>query len=404
MYPSQDIAIVDIDNNLELRQTVPNLEDLPVFDSNVDAIRNYFSDNPVYHFYHDQVVANCQLFAEYFPGDVLYAVKANDNPLLLRHLIAQGIKSFDVASLYEVELIYNLCQDAELFFMNPVKSFSGIAEAYYKFGVRNFVLDTDFELEKILKATQNAKDLHLFVRLAVSNEFAVLDLGTKFGVSIADIEDILTKVNQHAAQVSICFHIGSQCVNPEAYVRALKQVHQLIAKLPFKISAIDIGGGFPANYNDQSPSPLYLHLKTIQEAIHELKLTEMTRLLAEPGRALVADCYSLVVKILGKKGQELYINDGVYGGLVELDFVNFALPVTHCMNQDKVLSTEYSDFVLWGPSCDSCDRLQRLISLPNNIDIGDLVEFRYAGAYSQVLRNNFNGFYAFDQIYIKNLY
>ena len=376
------------------------LVNLPAYSSTQQAIDSCIPDVPMYLFRPHAVVANCQLFNQYFSGRILYAIKANDDPILLKLLIAQGIRSFDVASLYEVELMHEICPDATLFFMNPVKYSSAIHKAYHQFGVRNFSLDSEQELHKILDATNNANDLHLFVRIFVSNESSVIDLSTKFGIHANESFSLLEKVHQYANKVSLCFHVGSQCKAPETYINALDVVKKLINTLPFKITAIDIGGGFPANYEGNTISPLEVCLKSLQEPLRSFP--DNISLLAEPGRALVASGHSLVTKVLGRKKNNLFISDGIYGGLFEpCDAIPFPA-IAYSGITHKKLSNQKNTFQLWGPSCDGDDKLKCSFNLPDNIDLGDYIEFGHAGAYSRVFRNNFNGFYAFKQVHVKD--
>ncbi|MEO7786578.1 MAG: type III PLP-dependent enzyme, partial [Sphingomicrobium sp.] len=115
-----------------------------------------------------------RFFVEKFPGRSLYAVKANPSPALLELLWAEGVTHYDVASLGEVKLVAETLPEATLCFMHPVKAEEAIAEAYFTYGVKTFSLDTLEELAKILRATRNASDLNLLVRLRVSSEHAKL--------------------------------------------------------------------------------------------------------------------------------------------------------------------------------------------------------------------------------------
>ena len=356
---------------------------------------------PSYLFHPGAITANYQLFKAGFPGRIVYAVKANDEPVLLRFLVQSGVNAFDVASLYEVQLMSKLAPGAELFFMNPVKCPHAIAEAYNQFGVRNFVLDSEAELHKIVEATNNAQDLHLFVRIAVCNQSSVINLGLKFGIAADEALALLEKVNSHAQKTSICFHVGSQCKEPESYVNALDATQELIEKLSFKVTAIDIGGGFPANYKQHAVHPLKAFLEHLQVPLR--RFASDVLLLAEPGRALVAEGYSLLTKVLGRKDNQLYLNDGRYGGLFEIHADIVFPAVAYSGDQSKVLDSHMDQFKLWGPSCDSYDDVEGSFLLPANINEGDYIEFSCAGAYSKVFRSNFNGFCAYDQALINRV-
>ena len=140
-------------------------------------------DYPVYCIRPDSIKRSTEFFKRNFPGKVLYAVKTNPNEKVLKHIINNGIEDFDVASINEIKLIKKIKPDANLYFMHTVKSKEDISQAYFELGVKHFSLDSKDELQKILEATKQAKDLYLYVRIAISNEHAEIDLSRKFGAS-----------------------------------------------------------------------------------------------------------------------------------------------------------------------------------------------------------------------------
>ena len=143
-------------------------------------------DYPVYCLRLESIKISTTFFKKNFPGKVLYAVKTNPNEKILRSIISNNINNFDVASINEIKLIKKLKPDANLYFMHTVKSRNDISEAYFNLGIRDFALDTKDELLKILETTNNAKDLNLYVRIAISNEHAEIDLSRKFGASTSE--------------------------------------------------------------------------------------------------------------------------------------------------------------------------------------------------------------------------
>ena len=124
-------------------------------------------EHPVYCIYEPAIKAAGSWFLENFPGKTLFAVKTN--PWFVDAVAAAGLNHFDVASLAEIDLVHSKLPAARMSYMHPVKSSQNISRAYFDYGVRDFALDSEMELEKILKATNHAKDLALFVRLSVSN-------------------------------------------------------------------------------------------------------------------------------------------------------------------------------------------------------------------------------------------
>ena len=190
----------------------------PIQEINLEMIRDpFFIYKPM------NLKKNVEFFLKRFSGEVLYAVKTNPSKFILKHIHELGLKSFDVASINEVILIRTLFKDAKIFFMNPVKPRIAIKEAYFNYGVRNFSLDSFDEFDKILKETNFANDLNLHLRINISNEFAKIDLSKKFGVGGNKAKQLLKKIKGSAKKIGVCFHPGSQCMDPHAYKFAIKK-------------------------------------------------------------------------------------------------------------------------------------------------------------------------------------
>jgi ornithine decarboxylase len=189
-----------------------------------------------------------RFFVEKFPGRSIYAVKANPSPELLRILWDSGITHYDVASIAEVRLVAETLPEATLCFMHPVKAEEAIAEAYRDHGVRTFSLDTMDELEKIMRATGEASDLNLCVRLRVSSDHSKLSLASKFGAEPGETRALLFAARQAADALGICFHVGSQAMSPAAYAEAMERVRAAIVDAAVTVDIVDVGGGFPSTY------------------------------------------------------------------------------------------------------------------------------------------------------------
>ena len=179
--------------------------------------------------------------------------------LFLKKLYQLGIKS-DVASVNEIILVKTLFKDANIYFMNAIKPRYAISEAYFKYDVRHFLLDTNDELEKILESTNYANDLNLHLRVPVSNDFSVIKLTEKFGVD-ENNSRINKKNKKFFKKVGICFHVGSQCMSPTTYKFAINKVASLIKKSNVEIDYLNIGGGFPSKYIGMDPEPLSKYSK-----------------------------------------------------------------------------------------------------------------------------------------------
>jgi len=348
-------------------------------------------DMPVYCLRPATIASTAKWFLKQFPGDVLYAVKTNPDPMALSCLARAGVKHFDVASLAEVKLVAEYAPRAEMFFMHPVKSREAIASAYYEYGVRSFSLDTMDELNKILQVTGCAQDLNLYVRLSIPNNHAAMSLCGKFGIAVTEAAELLAATRKVAANLGVCFHVGSQCMNPEAYSIAMDLVAELLAQTGVKLDVLDIGGGFPSVYPGLTPPPLGDYMKAIRKALKDHPSFDGCRIICEPGRALVAEGGSTVVRVELRKGNMLYINDGVYGSLFDAGTPGFVYPV-RALRPGGKLEDEMEAFSFYGPTCDSLDAMRGPFHLPRDIKEGDWIEIGQLGAYGATMRTNFNGF------------
>jgi len=274
----------------------------------------------------DSIKTSTQFFKTNFPGKVLYAVKTNPNEEVLKNVISNGIENFDAASINEILLIKNLKPDAHIYFMHTVKSRNDITEAYFNLGIRDFALDTKDELVKILEATNHAKDLILYVRISISNEHAEIDLSRKFGAHTSEALGLVRLCKEHAQKIGISFHVGSQCMHKISFTKAISKVGNIIKKTKIIPDIINVGGGFPSIYPDLNPEPLENYLDEIKRSIVNLNLPKAPELICEPGRAIVAESGSTIVKVNLRKKQKLYINDGTYGSLFDAGVPNFILP------------------------------------------------------------------------------
>jgi ornithine decarboxylase len=360
-------------------------------------VNSLHPDYPVYCIRPESLKTSTQFFKNNFPGKVLYAVKTNPNVEVLKHIINNGIKDFDTASINEILLIRKLKPDAHIYYMHTVKSRNNISEAYFNLGIRDFALDTKDELIKILEATKHAKDLTLYIRIAISNEHAEIDLSRKFGAHASEALGLVRLCKEHANKIGISFHVGSQCMHKVSFTKAINEVGNIIKKTKIIPDIINVGGGFPSVYPDLNPEPLENYLDEIKRSILKLNLLETPELICEPGRAIVAESGSTIVKINLRKKQKLYINDGTYGTLFDAGVPNFILP-SKMISSGRVQSKKLTAFNFYGPTCDSMDFMKGPFLLPNNIKEGDYIELGQLGAYGLTFRTRFNGFYS-DKIF-----
>jgi ornithine decarboxylase len=336
-----------------------------------------------------------RFFVEKFPGRSLYAVKANPSPDLLRILWESGVTHYDVASIAEVRLVAETLPEAVQCFMHPVKAEEAIAEAY-KLGVRTFSLDTMDELEKIVRATGEAQDLNLCVRIRVSSDHSKLSLASKFGAEPDEMKALLFATRQAADALGICFHVGSQAMTPAAYSEAMERVRAAIVEAAVTVDIVDVGGGFPSVYPGMEPPPLEAYFDVISRAFESLPISYSAELWCEPGRALCAEYASLLVRVEKRRGDQLYINDGAYGALFDAAHIGWRFPV-------KLLREEESDvrdmgFSFYGPTCDDLDHMAGPFHLPADVGAGDYIEIGMLGAYGCAMRTGFNGFGAVAKV------
>jgi ornithine decarboxylase len=330
-------------------------------------------------------------FQSNFKGDVLYAVKANPSPWVIKTLVESGLKAFDVASVPEIELVAEHAPGAKMAFMHPVKSRAAIAAAYFDHGVRTFSLDTHEELAKILDATGQAKDLNLMVRLAVSSEGSSYPLAGKFGVEPHEAPSLLLAARRATQDLmGVAFHVGSQCMRPTAYQGAMSQASRALVRAGVFADVVDVGGGFPSVYPGMVPPNMADYLDSIDRGFAEMMVHETTELWCEPGRALVAESSSVLARVELRKGDALYLNDGSYGSLFDATHSKWPFPVK--LVRDGDADAPLKPFRFYGPTCDSLDHMPGPFWLPEDAGEGDYVEIGMLGAYGVAMTTRFNGY------------
>jgi ornithine decarboxylase len=369
------------------------------FKSVEDLVNQLRPDKPVYCIRKKSILSASKFFQKKFPGKILYAVKTNPNQEVIKTLIRSGIEQFDVASVEEIKAVREFSQSAKCSFMHTVKSRESIRDAYFKYGVKTFALDTKDELIKIIESTSGAKDLELFVRVAVSNEHAEIDLSKKFGALSTEAAGLLRLVKQYSSKIGLSFHVGSQCMHPISYAKGITEIGNIINKTKIVPDFINVGGGFPTIYPDLIPQSLSSYFEEIKKSLENLKLNSLPEIICEPGRALVAESGSTIVRVNLRKKQKLYINDGTYGTLFDAGTPNIVYPSKMIKDSsNKIISKKLTAFDFYGPTCDSMDYMKGPFLLPNNVKENDYIELGQLGAYGLTFRTEFNGFFS-NEIY-----
>lgn len=356
-----------------------------------NIVRSVQPELPVYCFRPQRVTAAARWFVEKFPAQAFYAVKANPAPHVLDALWDAGIRSFDAASEKEIELIHGRFPGARIAFLHPVKPRHAIKRAYENFGVRIFVTDTVAELNKILEATGYAKDLTILVRIAVSCEGSALPLSNKFGAQAEEAAEILRLARRHADEVGVSFHVGSQAMKPSAWALAMADASRVIIDAGVTVDIVDVGGGFPAIYGDKAPPDMDDYVTMVMRSFENMFVLENAELWCEPGRALVAEAESLLVRVDLAKGKTLYINDGSYGSLYDAVHERWNFPIRAVSGDGRKLG-RMVEYTVYGPTCDSTDKLAETVWLPAGLTEGDYIEFGNIGAYGRAMATKFNGF------------
>jgi len=369
------------------------------FKSVEELVNQLKPDKPVYCIRKNSILSASNFFQKKFPGKILFAVKTNPHPEVIKTLIQSGIKQFDVASIEEIKAVRKFSETAKCSYMHTVKSRESISEAYFKYGIKTFSLDTKDELIKIIESTGGAKDLELFVRVSVSNEHAEIDLSKKFGALNSEAAGLLRLAKQHSKKIGLSFHVGSQCMHPISYAKGIREIGNIIKKTRIIPNYINVGGGFPTIYPDLIPQSLENYFDEIKKSLQNLKIENLPEIICEPGRALVAESGSTIVRVNLRKKQKLYINDGTYGTLFDAGTPNIVFPSKMIKNSsNKIISKKLTAFDFYGPTCDSMDYMKGPFLLPNNIKENDYIELGQLGSYGLTFRTQFNGFYS-DEIY-----
>lgn len=328
-------------------------------------------------------------FLAQFPGDTLYAVKCNPHPLVLQTLHEAGITHFDAASIPEIAAVRALGPDVDVYYMHPVKTRDAILTAYTVYGVRHFAVDHPDELDKLLYETDDASDLVVLVRFATPGGVARYELSQKFGADPEGAAMLLRRAADAGCAVGLAFHVGSQCLSPDAYRRGILVAGDIAARAGVTLSCLDVGGGFPSAYVGEVPPPLDAFFDAIRAGWDAVG-HEGCVLKCEPGRAMVATGMSLVVQVQLRKESAIYINDGIYHSLSETVTGGLSYPV-RLIRGGEAAAPEMRNFTVFGPTCDALDVLPAPFSLPADVREGDWIEIGQVGAYSNALVTRFNG-------------
>ena len=346
--------------------------------------------NPVMFFAPAVLQATARRFIDGFPGLVTYAVKSNPDEMVIQNLVAAGIQGFDVASPVEIEMIARLAPTAAMHYHNPVRARHEIEYAV-SMGVKSYSVDSRSELQKLIEIVPQGAEISVRFKLPVSG--AAYNFGAKFGATVELAAELLKVVADNGFVPSLTFHPGTQCTDPmawDAYLRAAAEICRIAG---VKARRLNPGGGFPSHRLNGVMPELEAIFALIERVADEAFEGNPPALVCEPGRGMVAEAFSLAAMVKGLRDDEhVFLNDGTYGNLDEL-------PITGIIDRIAVVSPEGQrrkgaprPRVIFGPTCDSVDRLPGEVALPGDIAEGDYVVMSGMGAYSTATNTRFNGF------------
>ncbi len=356
-------------------------------------LRTQRPKEPVYCIFPHVYRETAREFLDGFPGRVLYAIKANSDPVVLRLLMAEGVCHFDCASLPEIEMVDAIDPDATKYFMIPTRIRGAAETAQQKHGVRHFLIDHISGLQTLVEEIDPSRSV-IFARMAIHHESAMEDLSIRFGAPPQDMPALLQAIGDCGAEPALAFNVGSAVTDPEAYRYAIAITRTVLEQLPFRLRLIDVGGGYPKSYPGFIVPPLEEYFAAVTESVKTLPVADNAEILGEPGRALSAPGMSAVVEVLLRKDNRLYINDGMYGVFWVLRIDGHDGYPVRVFRDGKPLDGETMEFTINGPTCDGTDTLPGLVPLPVEIRAGDYIEFGNIGAYSITGRTDFNGYYS----------
>lgn len=362
----------------------------------VDYLRTVNPNDPVMFLSPAALQAQAHRFLDGFPGLVTYAVKSNPDEAVITNLAAAGVRGFDVASPEEIAMIRRLVPDAALHYNNPVRARHEIVFAVGR-DVASYSVDSLSELDKLFAIVpthrENGERVEITARYKQPVAGATYDFGAKFGATEELASEILRRVAERGYTPSLTFHPGTQCVDPqawEAYIRAAKRIADGAG---VRIERLNVGGGFPSHRVQSVAPSLDAIFHLIRRVTAETFGDDAPALICEPGRGLVADSMALCARIKGlRDDNHVFLNDGVYGAFAELPLMGAMDRITAWSPDGTQRTGEIRRRVVFGPTCDSVDRLPGETPLPADIEEGDYLLVQGMGAYSVATNTRFNGF------------
>jgi ornithine decarboxylase len=326
---------------------------------------------------------------------VFYAVKANSNLEISRYLDSLGA-GFEVASTNELKDLLAIGVSAKKIITSNTLKIPEFIKAAHQAGVEYFAYDTEMEIDKLSALAPGSK---VYLRIVVDNTGSEWPLSKKFGADPSRALELLKYAkNSKVTPVGITFHVGSQCLNPLNWSNALittAEIFNMARRAGIELKLVNLGGGIPVKHIKKTPKLAEIKWqieKILNEAFADYPELE---LMIEPGRAVVGDSGNLVTSVIAKaeRGGEnwLYVDVGVFNGLME-SIEGFSYEIVSELELSGFVDRgDFIPYTIAGPSCDSVDTMFKDYYLPKNLDLGDRLYIKNAGAYTLSYASNFNG-------------
>lgn len=362
-----------------------------------EIIRVKTPDHPVLVFSPAALQGAARRFLRGFPGLVTFAVKSNPDEMVIENLVAAGLRGFDVASPWEIDLIRRLAPGAALHYHNPVRGRDEIAHAV-KAGVKSWSVDAASELEKLIEMVP-AVGCEISVRFKLPVAGAAYDFGAKFGASPEVAGALLRRVVEAGFTPSLTFHPGTQCTDPQAWEAYIRTAARIAGDAGVRLARLNVGGGFPSHRHSAHAPALEEIFTLIGRVAAEAFGAAQPALVCEPGRGLVGDAFALITRVKAlRDGVHVFLNDGVYGCLAEAPLIGSVDRIEVFSSQGLARTAAPLGRHVFGPTCDSVDRIPGETMLPADLAEGDFVVFQGMGAYSTATNTRFNGFGALELV------
>lgn len=347
---------------------------------------------------------------KHLPGvQPFYAIKTNHDGAIVAEQARLGL-GFDCASVREVKQLVALNVDPDrIIFANPFKS-QRTLDALHKYGVKRLVFDCIDELERLVRVSPDAE---LVLRIATDDSHSAIPLSAKFGAELSNAWALLDHAAKKGAHiVGVSFHVGSNCNHPPSYRKAILDAAQVLnygrKALNLPMQLLDLGGGWPGAHDEAFETIA----RTVRETIREVIAPDV-RVIAEPGTFFAAQSTTALLRVIGRREQRdsdgehqhLFLASGIYGlFFCGYYFKNDAPTIARYGWQfEPLISPRDPTFVrttLWGPTCDSVDKIVSNIMMPR-VESSSWLYSHNVGSYSHVLENDFNQIDRSQPIYIR---